>query len=104
MDMDRPRALACRCLGIGQSLVDEYRLAAQPGRLVQLINVKFVLTLDRGDAAVLPQVGTIEFSASKTRANNAIVALAGDGSGTIQVLDASGGTVDFILDINGYFR
>jgi hypothetical protein len=62
------------------------------------------LTLDRGDAASLPQVGTIYFSAHQTRANNALVSLAEDGSGTIKVLDASSGTVDLIVDVNGYFR
>src|ERR1700745_4532738 len=63
MDMDRPRALACRCLGIGQSLVDEYRRAAQPGHLVQLINVKFVLTLDRGED---PWLGRVKVEMSRT--------------------------------------
>jgi len=62
------------------------------------------LTLDRGDAASLPQTGTIYFSANKTRANNALVRLASDGSGTIKVLDATGGTVDLIVDVNGYFK
>ena len=62
------------------------------------------LTVDRGDAVSLPMVGTIDFSANKTRANNALVALASDASGTIKVLAATGATVDFILDVNGYFR
>ena len=62
------------------------------------------LTLDRGDAAPLPLVSTINFPAGRTRANNAFVSLASDGSGTIAVFSATGGTVDFILDVNGYFR
>jgi hypothetical protein len=62
------------------------------------------LTVDRGDVVSLPMVGTICFSANKTRANNALVALASDASGTIKVLAATGGTVDFILDVNGYFH
>jgi hypothetical protein len=62
------------------------------------------LTLDRGDAAQLPLASTINFSANQTRANSALVPVAWDASGTIKVLAASGGTVDFILDVNGYFR
>ena len=62
------------------------------------------LTVDRGDAVPLPFVSTINFSAGQTRANNAFVSLASDGSGTIEVLSATGGIVDFILDVNGYFR
>lgn len=62
------------------------------------------LTLDRGDAAQLPVTSAINFSANRTRANNAIVPLASDASGTIKVLAATGGTVDFVLDVVGYFR
>jgi hypothetical protein len=62
------------------------------------------LTLDRGDAAQLPVASTINFSAHRTRANDALVPLAQNGSGTIKVLSATSGTVDLILDVNGYFR
>ncbi|MFI5197415.1 MAG: hypothetical protein ACHQJD_02250 [Thermoanaerobaculia bacterium] len=62
------------------------------------------LTLYPGDAVQAPLASTINFAASQTRANNAVSPLASDGSGTIKVLAGTGGTVDFILDVNGYFQ
>lgn len=62
------------------------------------------LTLDRGDAAQMPLASAINFSANRTRANNAVVPLATNASGTIKVLASTAGTVDFILDVNGYFQ
>jgi hypothetical protein len=41
---------------------------------------------------------------SRARANNAIVQLSTHGDGTISVINSTGGTVHFILDVNGYFR
>jgi hypothetical protein len=41
---------------------------------------------------------------SRARANNALIGLSASGDGTIAVTNATGGTVHFILDINGYFR
>jgi hypothetical protein len=52
----------------------------------------------------LPGISTLNFTPAVTRANNAIVSLALDGSGGIKVQNASGGTVNFILDVNGYFQ
>ncbi len=46
----------------------------------------------------------ISFPAGPSRANNALVRLATDGSGTIRVRNNSPGTVDFILDVGGYFQ
>jgi hypothetical protein len=46
----------------------------------------------------------ISFSAGRTRANNAIVRLATDGSGTIKVTDRSAGPVHVVVDVNGYFQ
>jgi hypothetical protein len=43
----------------------------------------------------------INFGAGQTRANNSILNL---GSGSLEVLNNSGGTVHFILDVNGYFQ
>jgi hypothetical protein len=51
-----------------------------------------------------PETSTIAFAASQTRANNAVVALASDGSGTIKVNNTSSAPVDFILDVSGYFE
>ena len=55
--------------------------------------------------ALIPITSAVAFPAGRTRANNAILALSLDGSGTIAVEnDAVGGTVHFILDVNGYFE
>ena len=53
-----------------------------------------------------PPVSSINFVPGLTRANNAIVALARNGAGTIvarAVVNPSG-TVHLILDVNGYFE
>jgi hypothetical protein len=52
----------------------------------------------------IPQASAISFRAGKTRANNAMVKLATDGTGKIGVKNDSAGTVHFVLDVNGYFR
>ena len=52
----------------------------------------------------LPLASTINFAAGDTRANNATLGLARDGSGGIVVLNGSAGTVQLILDVNGYFQ
>lgn len=61
------------------------------------------LSLYRGDGA---RTGTysISFLAGQTRANNAIVQLALDGSGSLKVQNTAPGNVDFVLDVNGFFR
>jgi len=51
-----------------------------------------------------PLASTINFVPGRTRANNAVVALASDGSGSIAVKNGSAGTVDLVLDVNGYFQ
>jgi hypothetical protein len=61
------------------------------------------LKLYPGDG-LAPLASSINFSAAQTRANNAIVLLATDGSGTLRVQNGSTGTVHFILDVNGYFE
>ena len=57
----------------------------------------------RGDGT---QNGTSTASlvAGRTRANNAMLQLAMDGSGTVKVQNTSAGTFDLIIDVNGYFR
>jgi len=62
------------------------------------------LSIYPGNDAQAPTASTINFSANQTRANNAILVLATDGSGTINVLAGTAGTVDFILDVNGFFQ
>jgi Bacterial Ig-like domain/Cadherin-like domain len=51
-------------------------------------------------------LGVIDFPVSRPRANNAVVQLASSGAGTLKALYSASGanqTVDFILDVNGYF-
>jgi hypothetical protein len=60
------------------------------------------LSLLPGDQAVVPAVSAINYAAGQTRANNAIVQLATDGTGGLEVFSAS--SVHFILDVNGYFE
>jgi metallopeptidase family M12-like protein/IPT/TIG domain-containing protein len=47
---------------------------------------------------------TINFSPGQVRANNAILTLATDGTGTLGVQNGAGGTVNFLVDVNGYFQ
>jgi hypothetical protein len=60
------------------------------------------LRLLPGDQAILPAVSSVNYDLGQTRANNAILRLAFDGSGRLQVFSASG--THFILDVNGYFQ
>lgn len=62
------------------------------------------LTLFPGDGAGPPVASSVNFSTAQTRANNAVVPLAGDGTGSIQVKNGAAGAVHFVLDVNGYFQ
>ena len=61
------------------------------------------LVLYPGDEAV-PMASTVSFRAGQTRANNALIRLAGDGSGRLRVANNAPGTVQFLVDVNGYFE
>ena len=61
------------------------------------------LTLFAGDVAAPPLASTINFRPGQTRANNAIVPLALDGSG-MKIFNGSAGNVDVIVDVNGWFQ
>jgi len=50
-----------------------------------------------------PNTNALSFRAGRTRANNAIVKLSNPGT-TFSVVNNSPATVDFILDVNGYFQ
>ena len=54
----------------------------------------------------VPGTNTVSFSAGQTRANNATLALGGDGAADLRVLPtiAGGGSVHVILDVSGYFE
>jgi hypothetical protein len=58
-----------------------------------------------GDASP-PATSDLSFAAGQTRANNALVALASDGSGTLSLLPtlAGAGAVHVIVDVVGYFE
>jgi hypothetical protein len=68
--------------------------AAAPGHLI----------LYPGDAVNSPLVSNVNFTTGVTRANNAVVPLATDGTGAIKVKNGSVGAVHFVLDVNGYFQ
>jgi len=52
---------------------------------------------------ILPLVSTMNWRPGQTRANNAIVPLGPSGDIVVHV-DQAGGTVHFIIDVNGYFQ
>ena len=51
-------------------------------------------------------VSTINFGAGQTRANDAVLPLANDGSGTVNANAsvAGGGAVHLLIDVDGYFQ
>jgi RHS repeat-associated protein len=63
------------------------------------------LTAFPGDGT-LPLVSTLNFGAGQSRANNAVLSLAADGSGTLALRPfiVGGGHVDVVLDVSGYFE
>jgi len=50
-----------------------------------------------------PNTSALSFRAGRTRANNAIVSFS-KSSTTFSIFNNSAATVDFILDVNGFFR
>jgi len=54
----------------------------------------------------LPPTSTLNLVAGKTRANNAVLGLATDNSGTLaaQAFLSNGGQVDLLVDVNGYLK
>jgi hypothetical protein len=58
------------------------------------------------DAGAVPGTSTLNFGGGQTRADNAVLSLATDGSGTLSVRPVllAGGTVHLILDVTGYFQ
>lgn len=54
----------------------------------------------------LPATSTINFQTADTRANNAILSIAPDGTGTIQGYASlsGGGTVQLLVDVSGYYK
>ena len=56
------------------------------------------------DLPAAPNTLTLVFGAGQTRANNALVGLASDGSGAFKVVSSATGSVDVIVDVNGWFE
>ena len=61
----------------------------------------FVLWAGDGE---LPGTTNVTFSARRTRANNAVIELARDGTRTIQVHNGAAAAAHLILDVNGFFQ
>jgi Metallo-peptidase family M12/IPT/TIG domain len=80
------------------------------GASAVLANITSVSPSAPGFVAVYPgnafPLGTtvINFTALATRANNTILALATDGTGTFGIQNASGGTANVVVDVVGYFN
>jgi hypothetical protein len=62
------------------------------------------LRLFPGDETVSPLASTINFQGGEVRANNAVLQLAHDGSGTVKVQADTAGPVDLLIDVTGYFQ
>ena len=73
------------------------------------INVTVTQSTEAGDlrlyptGAPAPLASAINYGIGQTRANNAVVLL-GTGGAIDALCDQVGGTVHFILDVNGYFE
>jgi hypothetical protein len=61
------------------------------------------LVIYRGDG-VLPGTSNMNFGIGQTRANNALLQLALDGTGGVKVHNGSAAGVDIVIDVNGYFQ
>lgn len=74
------------------------------------LNVTVVAGAKPGDIVVYagnvaaPPVGTVPFTAGAVRANNAVVALATNGAGTVAVTSRAAAPANLIIDVNGYFE
>jgi len=51
-----------------------------------------------------PLASSINYSAGQTRANNVILPVSTDGTGTFNAFTGSTGTVHFLFDVNGFVR
>jgi hypothetical protein len=66
-------------------------------------SVEGLVTVYPGPAnAVKPFVSTINYTAGRTLANNARITVGVDGS--INLFNAAGAPLDFLIDVGGYFK
>ena len=64
-----------------------------------------ILVAYPGDLATAPGVNTVAFGAGQTRANNAALLLAGDGSGKASfTAQMPTGSVHLVVDVNGWWE
>ncbi len=62
------------------------------------------LVLYPGDLPAAPNALTLAFRTGQTRANNALIGLASDGSGAFKIASSATGSLDVIVDVNGWFE
>jgi hypothetical protein len=62
------------------------------------------LVLYPGDLPAPPGTITLAFRAGQTRANNSVVGLASDASGSFRITSNATGALDVIVDVNGWFE
>ena len=87
------------------------RCGVPPAATAVSINVTVVSALASGDMELYagtlgsaPLASTISFHGGVTRANNGVIALASDGTGSVRVRNLSAGGAQVIVDVNGYFQ
>ncbi len=100
--------------GIAQSIALSAASCGVPST-AKAISANLSVTTPSGSGLVVlypgnyPRPGTqsLNFAVGQTRTNNIVIALASDGTATLSAeatMTAQGGTVHFILDVNGYFE
>jgi hypothetical protein len=74
-------------------------------------NVTIVSPAAGGDVVIYPAtlvsppaVSTVSFRAGRTRANNGHLFLSSDGTGRVTVRNNTNGSLNLVLDVNGYYR
>ncbi len=61
-------------------------------------------SLQAGPAGIGLSVSLISFDANRTRANGALLLIAGSPAGSVQMTNISAAPLDVVLDVSGYFR
>ena len=93
--------------GVPRTLATVGRCGIPPSAAALVLNVTVTGSASSGFVALQPgnpwpaSTSAINFAAGRTRANNAILALAADGFGTVTIQGST--AVDVILDVSGYF-
>ena len=94
---DRPFPMVNRCgIPSGASAVSANVTVVNPGAPGNL-------AIYRRDG-VLPGTSVINFGVGQTRASDALLQLALDGTGGVRVHNGSTASVDLVIDVNGYFQ